>query len=141
MRRTSGGFGAAGNNGAQLNVNGGVLQVDSTAASLGTVVNINSGTLAYRVAGTISGLLTVGTAGTMDLRGTVPTGSAVNLTGGLALQNGALLGFDLGTSTDVLNIGGVGFSHAGSAGALIAAVEAAEQLRSPGLHGELPGRS
>ena len=27
------------------------------------------------------------------------------------------------------------------AGALIAAVEAAEQLRSPGLHGELPGRS
>lgn len=91
-------------------VNGGILQVNNTSGSgtgTGTVTVNSGGTLSglpatgFTNPGTISGAVTVNSGGTLLAR----SGSTFNL-GGLTLNNGSSVNFQLGvlTSTGVINI-------------------------------------
>jgi fibronectin-binding autotransporter adhesin len=94
-------------------IGGGTLLLSAGIGSTGTVTVQNGGTLAG--AGSVGGLLIVASGGAVDLRTIPATIDTLSAVGGLTLNAGSSLGFDVGAIADsIANGGAYTFSGAGT---------------------------
>lgn len=95
-------------------VNNGTLLINGSLAS-GSAVALNTATLGG--SGTVAGLVTTAGASSVISPGNSP--GTLNLTGGLNAALGATLNFELGTGSDLLNLGSGVFTGSTAANGLV----------------------